>query len=579
MLDIDNTLDFEEDSFYTNTESGGRIAPPLVSEDIDGLDDIPAPKHEKEGTTANASEEEVEEAPFLSAQGDFGDLEVEDEDEESTNVGDESLFSAEERLSRFGDILLSACFKDSDIRMLALDTLASLPSPSIFRDENYILLSVLFSFKNRLRRIKIDEELIRLFLNRSRKLILNSSEFIDINAYGEIDGSNVLGYISGVIKHYRRLLTLDDVDESEYLLTMEKYLVEYKTLEAEKVLQNARLILTDSLSAGKKKLSGFEDSQNYIKREMSRIEGLVTMNQGTGFTTHREMLQKDKSTKPSIKVSDFGKIKSLNEVYSGIYTGMFYEVIAPPKAGKSKFMTRICHTSIAEYGTNVTVWAVEGGNDAFLAQLRAIHFDWVYNTGVDMVNKKYGVSQEAIYHDRFPSDELRAMEESSKVDLASNEDYGVVDFIDRPFKVETFLDDIDASVKSNNSKIIFIDYLQMISSIYHNVSSREAVSDAYQSLLQYCRLNNVAVFTPAQYKQETFDKLMESKTGSGIDLRTAGGVSSEVIRTPDVFFAMWATTEDIANNVSKILSMPGRFCKPFPDIDLVTNLETCQFIG
>ena len=577
MPDMEKTLDFEEDGFYSDTVEGGYVAPPMVSEGIIGLDDDPPVQKSESGESL--SEDALEDTPFMTVQGDFGDLEIEDEDDENVNVEEENLFSAEERLSRFGDVLLSACFKDSDIRMLALDTLASLPSPSIFRDENYILLSVLFSFKNRLRRIKIDEELIRLFLNRSRKLILNSSEFIDINAYGEVDGSNVLGYIGGVIKHYRRLLTLDDIDEAEYLLTLEKYLIEFKTLEGEKVLQNARIILTDSMTTGRKKLSGFDDSQNYIKREMSRIEGLVSMNQGTGFTSHREMLQKDKSTKPSIKVSDFGKLKSLNDVYGGIYTGMFYEVIAPPKAGKSKFLTRICHTSIVEYGSNVSVWAVEGGNDAFLAQLRAIHFDWLYNTGVDMVNKKYGVSQEAIYHDRFPSEELRAMEESSKVDLASNEDYGVVDFIDRPFKVETFLDDIDASVKANNSKIIFIDYLQMISSSFHNVSEREAVSDAYKNLLQYCRLNNVSVFTPAQYKQETFDRLMESKTGSGIDLRTAGGVSSEVIRTPDVFFAMWATTEDIANNVGKILSMPGRFCKPFPDIDMVTNLETCQFIG
>lgn len=577
MPDMEKTLDFEEDGFYSDTVEGGYVAPPMISEGIIGLDDDPPVQKSESGESL--SEDALEDTPFMTVQGDFGDLEIEDEDDENVNVEEENLFSAEERLSRFGDVLLSACFKDSDIRMLALDTLASLPSPSIFRDENYILLSVLFSFKNRLRRIKIDEELIRLFLNRSRKLILNSSEFIDINAYGEVDGSNVLGYIGGVIKHYRRLLTLDDIDEAEYLLTLEKYLIEFKTLEGEKVLQNARIILTDSMTTGRKKLSGFDDSQNYIKREMSRIEGLVSMNQGTGFTSHREMLQKDKSTKPSIKVSDFGKLKSLNDVYGGIYTGMFYEVIAPPKAGKSKFLTRICHTSIVEYGSNVSVWAVEGGNDAFLAQLRAIHFDWLYNTGVDMVNKKYGVSQEAIYHDRFPSEELRAMEESSKVDLASNEDYGVVDFIDRPFKVETFLDDIDASVKANNSKIIFIDYLQMISSSFHNVSEREAVSDAYKNLLQYCRLNNVSVFTPAQYKQETFDRLMESKTGSGIDLRTAGGVSSEVIRTPDVFFAMWATTEDIANNVGKILSMPGRFCKPFPDIDMVTNLETCQFIG
>ena len=218
------------------------------------------------------------------------------------------------------------------------------------------------------------------------------------------------------------------------------------------------------------------------------------------------------------------------------------------------------------------------GNEAWTAQMRAIHFDYTYNTGVDLLEKKYGVTQEVILHDSFKSDELRQLEMSSSLDLATNQSYGIVDYIDRPFVVETFLEDIDTSVKGNNSKLIIIDYLQLIGSA-KNQSERERVSDAYKLLLNYCRKNNVAVISPAQFKQDSFDDLIKKNSVDGSDLRTAAGTSSEVIRTPDVLFALWASIDDIRNNSMKIISLPCRMNKAFQNINVRMDLGTCQFIS
>ena len=231
-----------------------------------------------------------------------------------------------------------------------------------------------------------------------------------------------------------------------------------------------------------------------------------------------------------------------------------------------------------KYGNNVTVWAQEGGMEAWTAQMRAIHFDYTYNQGADVRTRKFGVSQDTILRDKFQSQELRDLEMSSKLDLASNPDYGTVDYIDRPFEVETFLEDIDTSVKSNNSKMIIIDYLQLIGSSTGK-NKQERISDAYQKLLVYCKTNNVAVLTPGQYKQETFNYLIMKGDTSDADMRTSGGGSSEVLRTPDVIFAFWATTQDLLNNSMKILSMPCRFNKAFPEIKTYIDFETCDFIS
>ena len=108
---------------------------------------------------------------------------------------------------------------------------------------------------------------------------------------------------------------------------------------------------------------------------------------------------------------------------------------------------------------------------------------------------------------------------------------------------------------------------------------RERISDAYQRLLIYCRKNNIGVIVPAQYKQEAFDLLIKRATVDDVDLRTAAGGSSQVIRTPDVLFALWATIDDLRNNSMKIISLPCRMNKAFPNINLRVDLGSCHFIS
>ena len=150
----------------------------------------------------------------------------------------------------------------------------------------------------------------------------------------------------------------------------------------------------------------------------------------------------------------------------------------------------------------------------------------------------------------------------------TNDGYGSIDYIDRPFNVETFIEDIDTSVKENNSQLVIIDYLQLIGS-EKDLDERRRIAEAYRVLLAYCHRENVAVLTPAQYKQSTFDELIKSTDVGNFDLRTAGGGSAEVLRTPDISFALWATTADLTNNRMKILSMPCRLGKAYPKIDVI----------
>ena len=492
---------------------------------------------------------------------------------------DYEVLSPEQRMKGFGDILLASALGSSEVAIKNRHFLFGNARIELFRDENYIIYSLLYNFKDR--NITIDEEFVKLSLMRQQSLIEDASNArkIDINAYGEVDDSVTLGYIGGVMKYFSNLMKDEKVAPDEFQLVFEKYLIEYKAIETAKIYSDSLQIIGDGLKIGRKVLQGFEASRDYVKNNLARIEGVVDQNKGIGFINMAEVILNPKQEAKSVKISDFGALEELNNHYGGIYTGNLYTVMAPSKSGKSKFCARLAHTAMVNYGVNVSVWAFEGGYEAWTAQMRSIHFDFTYNTGVSATDVKIGVTQGAILHDRFPDGSpYKELEATSKLDLASNSAYGSTHFIDRPFRVETFLDEIDASVKANNSQMLIIDYLQLIDS-EKSMSERERIATAYPRLLEYCKKSNIAVVSPAQYKQDVVDELQRKKDGEARDMRTAGGGSYEIIKTSDVIFALWASTEDLSNNKMTIMPMPTRFYDAIPEFDIYVDLGYCQFMS
>lgn len=575
ILGIDESPEYygEEEEYYADEYDVGLEE--TSNDSVDELEEgepMLAPKLEDE------EEEPVRPNNVLVVEEDEDDLHTSDSDSSEDSKGDDIL-TLEEKSKRLSDKIIACLFQEDEVGLYSRNTLFSSMKPEVFRNENFVLYSILYHYRDRIKNVNIDREFIELYLDGNKDLIDKSRSFVDVHAYGEVDGSEIVGYIVGVLKHYNRLKGFETMTKQDFDLVLEKYMVVFKQLEAQKVYVDATIILQDGKKIGRKNYIGFDDSYNYTRRRLAEIGGLIDRNQGSGFTSMRDIIlnQKDADVKND-KIADFGKLTKLNEYYGGIYSRTFYEVLAPSKGGKSKFCARVCHTATVVYGNNVSVWAVEGGNEAWTAQMRAIHFDYCYNEGVSYKEKKYGVCQDMILKGTYPDNEIRDLESTSALDLAVNTEYGNIDFIDRPFNVETFLDDIDASVKANNSKLLIVDYLQLMQTS-GNKTERERVADAYKMLLGYCRKSNIAVLTPAQYKQVSIDSFSNSKATDDLEVRTAGGVSAEVFRTPDIIISLWASTADLRNKRMKILSVPSRLAIPFPPIDCYADLGPCQFIS
>lgn len=491
-------------------------------------------------------------------------------------MADEVYLTPEERLAQLSDKILSSVIRTDGVSKTNRQVLYGCLTPRVFRDENYILYKVLYNFKDR--GIVPDEGFLKLYLMRNEHIILDSSEFIDMNAYKDLDDSVTVSYAMAVIKQYNRLLTMPILSFEEFNLTLEKYKIEYMNTEMGKAYTEAKIILQDGMKVGREMKTGYVDSVAYVKKAIAGIESVVDTTTGAGFVDASVAGLTDDDEYTPEYIGNFGLLNELNKHLGGIYSSYFYSILAPTKGGKSKFTTRMIHNIVVENGNPVVVWAHEGGWKAWLAQLRAVHFDWLYNRNEpDITKHKLGVTQDTILKNNFPSEAIRQLEDASRVDLFTNPDYGNIQCIDRPFKEETFIDEIETAVQLNGAKAVLVDYLQLITTDITGTSKPQMLGRAYQKALAYAKKRNIAFISPAQMTQEFMNEMAKSKDGSSHELRTSGGETSEVVRTPDINIALYGSIEDIRAGSMRILSIPSRLCSPFPDFDIYCNLGTCQF--
>ncbi len=489
-------------------------------------------------------------------------------------MSESNYLTPEEQLEEFGNDIVANII-DNDANSVANKVyLFNNLSSSVFRNENYVIVSVLESFRDRLP--KLEAKFLQLYLMRNRKLIQDNNGLIDISVYADLDEDPIIGYITGVLKHFDNLQTRERYAPDDFRVLIENYRSEYSNIELNNAFTVSKSILYDGVKLGHKQYQGYSDSIAYVKKAMADIELVQNRTAGEGFLDSRtEALRPNNMAQPEL-LGDFDLITELNDKLGGYYTGNFYNIMAPTKGGKSKFTTRAMHSIILN-GNNISVWAHEGGPQAWWAQLRAIHYEYTYIRNKPPQDRPVPLSQKQILYKDYPTDAIRQLEEASAQDLFTNEAYGNIHMIDRPFLLETFIDEIDTSVQINSSKAVLIDYLQLIGAEGRNMSKPQIIGRAYQEFLSYCKKRNVMGISPSQFTQEFMKEMSNSTSGTSHEVRTAGGESAEIVRTPDINIALYASTQDIMNHKMTIMSIPSRLSEPFPDIPIICDLCSCIF--
>lgn len=485
---------------------------------------------------------------------------------------DNSLLTPEENLGILSDTIIASIIKDDEQSRQNRVELFSKLSPEVFRDENYAICKVLYNFMEE--KITPTVDFYRMYLLRNEKLLRDAGDKLDINTFSDLDEDPAVGYVLGVLKKLVRLQQEETLSTEDFKIKLELYKIEFRAIETANIYNQAKVILNEGLQIGRVRKQGYEDSTTYVKERLASMDGLLDRSSGEGFLDASKVGMRDNSRSKPEKIGEFG-IDVLDKHYGGIYTKLFYSVIAPTKGGKSKFCTALAHNCLMN-GVSGVVWAVEGGYESWLAQLRAKHFHYLYNKDVtDVTQLTFGVTQQVILSNSFKTDALRELEEQSRLDLFTNPSYGNLYCIDKPFEADTCLEYLTTAIKLNGAKFVVIDYIQLVGG--NNTKKNERIGETYQKLLKWCNANNVALISPAQFTQEFMKALSTSKDLDSIETRVSGGESSEVIRTPDINIALYATPEDIQHKQMKLLSIPSRYAEPFPATDIYADLSVCDF--
>ena len=143
-------------------------------------------------------------------------------------MSDETLLTPEERLQELSDILLSNIVCSDDQSKEKRQYLFGQLPVRAFRDENYILYKIMFSFKDK--GITPDTAFLKMYLMRHTKIFTDSSQFIDLSAYSDVDENPYVGYISAVINQHTRLEGMEKQGVDDFKLTIEKYKVYMSSL-------------------------------------------------------------------------------------------------------------------------------------------------------------------------------------------------------------------------------------------------------------------------------------------------------------------------------------------------------------
>ena len=470
------------------------------------------------------------------------------------------------------DTILAGILSDDDNTYIRKQELIKVfgNNMGVFKDEYYALVTMV---KENVRIIP-NKAFLKLYL-KTNKSVFSKSVNINLNKYSISDIDAYEEFVLACEGMFDELWK-KQVTDTEYFRSLEMHKMMHITKESLSLLEESALILGEGMVKRGKKLSGFSDMTNNLKTNLLKLENMVTKSDRRGIITYGVNNEEEEGDSKVKLVTTFG-VKALDE-HINIYEGDMVSLLAPAKGGKSRFSTSVLHNAVVNHGVNIVMWSIENGYKGWECLMRARHFNYFYNDNATDVLQKRMITDDMIRKGNMDK-ELADLELASWTELQTNPKYGKITVIDEDFDSDTFLEVLDNAVNATGAKLVCIDYLQLLTAKGKGASKNEVIGDAYKMTLQYLKKKKIAGIFPAQLKQTVVGDLdrVNDEDLINTELRNAAGESYEVIKTPDINLALYATAEDIRNGSMKILSIPSRNSAPFEPVNLYVDMGSCSF--
>lgn len=382
-----------------------------------------------------------------------------------------------------------------------------------------------------------------------------------------------------------RAVSAEEFDSS--VKVFKDFYINQRSLE---IAQNCTMILSQDGFYDKqpnhrqKLLRGLEDQREYYSREHQKLKLLQEGEGSKDFSVNADWLKKEAdedNDKGADFLANFG-LAAMDEAMGGMRKRRMYGILGPTKGGKTRF-TNYLVAQILKAGYNVAVWPLEGQPDEWTAMQTAaiLHNEWGLNIGSNIiVDRRYGYAEEQ----GTSAEAVRTKIAAAKTilalgpeDITGDTKRGKLSFITGTAYVEDFLDVIkNHYLNENPFDCLVMDQVVNIQGRAGRQSKVERISDAYQRLHLFIQNDlHCCVLAPAQLKQSTIDYMRTHKDET-IDV-TAGGESSETIRTPDEVIGLMSDKEELKGGIMRFCHVASRHGAAFDDFVARAELGWVSF--
>lgn len=487
--------------------------------------------------------------------------------------------------SIFGGIMVGAIREDNpnqDLIIAAtkanLNKFKSNFPTNIFQDEYAIFYEIIIAIKAKF----FSTTQLDLMLNNNRDLIFDSP-YIDLSKLANTQSGNQssddekLEAIKANMQELFSELSNMYVNEDKFDSACAIFSNWYRSAMMFEVTSTMAQIMSDNGAEVKepgkrtKLYRGIDDCKAYYNKKIKIINELSAEDRIRTLVVNEDWLLEEQDGKKyddSEAMFEIG-IAEIDKTLGELRRGNMLGILGPPKGGKTRFTNYVVSRALS-LGYNVCVWSLEGTKEEWIAmQLASIvkrDTDKSINSK-DILQRRYVTDKEA-----------KEVVAAARVKLAADRNYGRLSFIESTAYVEDFLDVLQAHYENENPfDIIVID--QLIDILSRTGKGKvERISQAYQELKLWIQSSNrmkVLAIMPAQLKQSVVDYLRKNPTET-IDV-TAGGESSETIRTPDEVIGLFSSKEERSAQLMHIYSVASRHSGSFDDFVVRCDLSCCHF--
>lgn len=457
--------------------------------------------------------------------------------------------------------------------------LANFPS-NIFQNEYAIFYSII-----KIKKITIfDANDVSTILENNRDLVLDSP-YVDLSKMmvtstgaPVTDDEKIAAIIANMVDKLKELSNRV-VSEAEFNSSCVIFIDYFKNQYMLETAQLMSRIMSDEGAEIKKpgkrtiKYIGFDDTKRFYNERTKVLNELSEQNRVRTTIIDSEWYNKEQQMENTVddKALLTIGIKAIDEITGELRRSNMLGILGPPKGGKTRFTNYLVRRALMK-GLNVCVWPLEGTKEEWMSMQTASYI--AQKNG----EKHIFIDSKNILQRKLDSPQEREIVQSAKFEMVSNPSYGQLSFIESAAYIEDFISILESHYDNDNPfDVIVIDSLvNILSKTGRNKVDR--ISAAYMELKDFIsnRMKRPALaIIPAQLKQDVVDYL-RSHPNETIDV-TAGGESSETVRSPDEVLGLFSTKQERAAGYMKIYSVASRHSAAFDDIQVRASLKCCYF--